>query len=461
MSRNARYVRFGLVFIGMLFFCNPYFAVIDILPDFIGCLLICVGLGRVSLIQSSMREARTAFLKLALVDLLKAVALLIVFGAGNPKEQPTALLLTGFSAAVVELMFLIPAMRNLFDGFSDLAITYDCVSLYANTQGKLSLTEQMQKITILFLIAREALCLLPEFAVLTQSADYTSFWSQLYDHIGVMRVLSCLLVGIAGICWMVVLSRFFMKLLKEKPALAKMSELYRTHFTDHPGIAIERRHAAAFIVLFAGSLFLIDFYLDFRNVIPDTVAGILLFVATLIPVVARRHRIFAAITAALYTVISTLSSKFSYQFAIDYSIGEITKNPAAGKAYLQMWMLALVEFLSFLLMLVAILLLLRAVILKWAGYRPEHNRSEFEDRCQSGLLSQLDGKLIRCFVLGFVSGLISFLYDYIKELPGKGILRLLDYVWIFDLCAGIVFAVTLASLLSNIYGEIKNRFLYD
>ena len=461
MSRNARVVRFGFVFIGMLFFCNPYFAVIDILPDFIGCLLIYVGLSRVSLIQSSMKEARTAFLKLALVDLLKTVALLIVFGAGNPKEQATALLLTGFSAAAVELMFLIPAMRNLFDGFSDLAITYDCVSLYANTQGKLSLTERIQKLTILFLIVREVLCLLPEFAALTQSADYTSFWSQLYDHIGVMRVLSFILVSVAGICWLVALSRFFVKLLKEKAALAKMSETYRAHFTDHPGIAIERRHASAFILLFAGSLFLIDFYLDFRNVIPDTAAGILLFVASLIPVVARKHRIFAAVTVALYTVISTLSSKFSYQFAIDYSIGEIAKNPAAGKAYFQMWLLALIEYLTFLLMLVAILLLLRAVILKWAGYRPKHNRSEFEDRCQSGLLARLDGELIRCFVFGFISGLISFLYDYIKELPGKGIWRLLDYIWIFDLCAGIVFAVILASLLSNIYSEIKNRFLYD
>ena len=87
MCHNTRSIRFGLVFFGMLFFCNPCFAVIDILPDFIGCLLIFAGLSRVSLIQGSMREARFAFLKLAAVDILKTVALLIVFGAGNPKEQ--------------------------------------------------------------------------------------------------------------------------------------------------------------------------------------------------------------------------------------------------------------------------------------------------------------------------------------------------------------------------------------
>ena len=119
------------------------------------------------------------------------------------------------------------------------------------------------------------------------------------------------------------------------------------------------------------------------------------------------------------------------------------------------------SFMLFLAMLVCILLLLRAVIAKWAGYRPEQQSSEFEARSRSTLMAELDGKLIRCFVFGFISGLVSFLFDYIKELPGKGILRLLDYIWIFDFCLGIAFAVALASLLSNIYGEIKNRFLYD
>jgi hypothetical protein len=461
MSRSARPIGFGLVLLGLCFFCNPYFAVIDFLPDFIGCLLIFWGLGRVSQIQGSMREARSAFLKVAIVDILKSVTLLIVFGAGSPNEQATALLLVGFSAAVLELMFLIPAILHLFDGFSDFATSFDCVSLYGNNKGGLSLTDRIKKATIIFLIIRESVCLLPEFTALTKSSYQDSMWNHIYEHIGVMRGFACLIVAAAGIYWLIFLICYFHKLRSEKEVLMRAGAAYQAYYDAHPGIAVERRHRISFALLFVGSLLLVDFYLDFRNILPDGIAGILLLAAALIPSVDKKHRIIAAIAAGVYTVVSTLSSKCSYDFANNYSIGEITKNTEASRAYLQMWLMALAEFLVFLAMLVCILLLLRAVIKKWAGYRPEYKRSDFEDRCQSGLLAELDGKLIRCFVFGFISGLLSFLFDYIKELPGKGILRLLDYIWILDFCAGILFAAVLASLLSNVYSEIKNRFLYD
>ena len=38
--RASRPLGFGLVFAGLCFFFNPYVAVIDVLPDFIGALLI-------------------------------------------------------------------------------------------------------------------------------------------------------------------------------------------------------------------------------------------------------------------------------------------------------------------------------------------------------------------------------------------------------------------------------------
>lgn len=461
MSRSTRPIRFGMALAGLCFFCNPYFAVIDFLPDFIGCLLIFLGLARISLIQGSMKEARTAFLKVAVIDIAKNITLLIVFGAAGPNEQATALLLTGFSAAVLELMLLIPAVLNLFDGFSDFATSYDCVALYGNKKGGLSYTDRVKKATVIFLIIRESVCLLPEFTALTQSSYQDSMWNRIYEHIGVMRGIACLIVAAAGIYWLISLIRYFHKLRGEKEAMVQVGAAYQAYYSAHPGIAVERRHRWSFLVLFVGGLLLIDFYLDFRNILPDGIAGILLLAGACIPSVDKKHRIFAAIASGVYAVVSTFSGKFSYNFANNYSVGEITKNTEASRAYLQMWLMALAELLVFLVMLVSILLLLRAVIKKWAGYRPEHRSSEFEDRCQSGLMSELDGKLIRCFVFGFISGLLSFLYDYIKELPGKGILRLLDYIWIFDFCAGVVFAVVLASLLSNIYSEIKNRFLYD
>ena len=43
-KKTPRPMSFALIFIGLLFFANPYFATLDILPDWIGCALICLGL---------------------------------------------------------------------------------------------------------------------------------------------------------------------------------------------------------------------------------------------------------------------------------------------------------------------------------------------------------------------------------------------------------------------------------
>ena len=234
MSRASRPIRFGLVFAGLCFFCNPYFAVIDFLPDFIGCLLICLGLTRVSQIKGSMKDARASFLKVTIVDVLKNITLLIVFGASGPNEQATALLLIGFSAAVLELMFLIPAVLRLFDGFSDFATAYDCVSLYGNTKGRLSLTDRIKKTTIIFLIVRETVCLLPEFTALTQSSYQDSMWNRIYEHIGVMRGFACLIVAVIGIYWLACLIGYFRKLFAEKEVLCVQGKLIGRIMTHIP-----------------------------------------------------------------------------------------------------------------------------------------------------------------------------------------------------------------------------------
>ena len=102
-----RPVRFGLVLFGLCFFFNPGFSAVDVLPDFIGCMLIWLGLSRISLISAPMREARGAFLKLAAVDVVKTFALIIVFRAGSSSEQPISLLIIAFSAALVGMYFFV------------------------------------------------------------------------------------------------------------------------------------------------------------------------------------------------------------------------------------------------------------------------------------------------------------------------------------------------------------------
>ena len=82
MENKRKPIRFGTVLVGLLFFCNPYFAAVDVLPDFIGCLLIWLGLSRIAPLHSYARDAQSAFLKLAGVDAIKSLLLIAVFSMG-------------------------------------------------------------------------------------------------------------------------------------------------------------------------------------------------------------------------------------------------------------------------------------------------------------------------------------------------------------------------------------------
>lgn len=448
------------VFLGFCFFFNPTFAAIDVLPDFLGCIVIFLGLSRVSLVSSEMAEAKRAFLKLIPIDIAKNIALLVTMGGGNNAERPTGILLVAFAAAVVELMFFIPAVRHLFDGIEMLAMSHNATELYTARVGRFSLTECVGRLTVIFLIAREVICLLPEFTALTTSS-YTDGWDRLYDFVGALRIIAAFIVLVFGVFWLVSVFVFYRKLCAEREMLTALNTAYQTYWESHPGLAIERRHAIAFLLMVIGGALLTDFYLDFKNVIPDAVGAAFLLVGALLPKVDKKPRIIVAVLAAAYGVLSIFSGRAAYTLAYEYSVGEIAKNAEANAAYTTLWVLSLIEFIVFLGLLVSLLLLLRAVVIKWAGYRPRHDANGFEDRCQKELLSELDGKLLRLFIFGFISGLFSFLYDYIKEKPGKGIYHLLEFTWVFDFCGSVVFAVMLGATLSAIYGEIKNRFLYD
>ena len=52
---KTKRITFFSVFLGFLFFLNPTFAAVDVLPDFIGCLLIWAELSKVALIRSDAR----------------------------------------------------------------------------------------------------------------------------------------------------------------------------------------------------------------------------------------------------------------------------------------------------------------------------------------------------------------------------------------------------------------------
>ncbi len=487
-EQRVRPMRFVLVFVGLAFFCNPYLSVIDFFSDFIGCALIALGLSRVSLFHRPMREARTAFLRLGIFDLIKTAATLGLIAISGPLERPTVLLSIAFVSATVGLYLSVHAVVALFDGFYHLAVTNDCDALWQNQRHtgplhaianvirkkaaarhggefephdvrEISRTEKILRSTKRFLILREVLFVLPEFTALTASSYTDSGMDNLYEYVNAIRFLAIFPVLIGALIWLTRLCRYALLLHKQKDFCLSLGEADSAFRIAHPGAEVLRRFGTVFVLFAIGVFLLSDFYLDFQNIIPDWWGAVCVLAGLLLVERPAKQRWIGALVTVGYGIVSHLSSNASYAFVTEYSGAEISKNALAAKAYQTMWLLALFEFLLFLAMLAGLMLLLRSVIADRAGYVAKHTDLEFEQRRRSAFLEEFDGELLRVFVFGFLSGLASFLYDYIKEISSKGLFRLMEFFWSIDLALALVFAVLFSFTLANIHRQIRQRFL--
>lgn len=477
MQTSSKKLSFGLVLAGLLFFFNPSFAALDLLPDFLGCLLIYAGLYRVSKIYAPLAETAARFLRLAAVDVVKDILLIAVFSGQGSAEMPTAILSVAFAFVAVEMLFYIPAMLSLFNGIIDLAMRLNCTALYESKEsvfarfcrlfrrsdkkgGASSRAERLCRFTIAFLILRDLFCLLPELSALTLSASDSAL-SRIYDHIGVMRGFSFIIVLILGVAWLVCLIAFFVSLKKQHAFRKELGERYARFIKANPGAIIRLQHFVAFVLLGLGTLLCADFYLDFKNILPDVLAAALLLSGALLLRLPIKKKVPLAALAAVYGAVAFVSSKLSYDFSTNYRASGISKVEEVTRAYQRMWAVSLIEFLAFLAFVAVLLLSLRYTVSEYAGYRPTHADASFENRNLQVLRAEFDGEFIKTAVFAIFAGLASFLFDYLKQIPSKGFFRILEFFWSLDLLVGILFAVVMISTLVQLYGQICKKYAFE
>lgn len=467
-QKNTRSMSFLAVAVGLCFFFNPNLSVLDLLPDFIGCALVFLGLTRVARINPVMQEARGKFLKLLMVCAARDFLVLMALGSSAANEKATSLLLISFCASLLFLWFAFSAFRALFDGFYGLAVLNDCPPLFAEaTYGKKgvkrSRTEIVLRRALVFLALREIINVLPELSSLSASSgEMNPNRINMYEYIGIMRVFAALAVLVLGVIYLVRILKYFRLLQKQGDFRAQLAAKEREVAARFPGNAVTRRYRLSFILMSIGAFLLTDFYIDFGNIVPDALAAVFLLSGVLLAdVLSRKQKLLALAAAVAYAVLATLSSYFAESFYADFANAQIGHNALADRAYALMWGSALAEMLVFLGALVLLLLFLRRAVDKWGGYLAAEADSDFESRRREAFLEEFDGELIRTFIFGLVAALFSFVYDYMKVLPAIKWLRFLEFFWAFDFCASLLFGVLFATLLANILGAIKQRFMFD
>ena len=195
-------MKFARLIIGLFFLTNPYFGALDYLPDFVGLLMIASAIKPLCEASPSAEVAAEALKKAAVVSVAQ-IALMIPL-LTIISSEPSFNLLYSFSFAVLRLIYLIPAINNLFASigyFADRSSTA-VKGMKAARAG-----------TVAFLIFHCVFSALPDIVYITVD-EYGLYGDVIFPH-SVYRTgllfLCAFIVLIAGIIWFIPTAVFFVK----------------------------------------------------------------------------------------------------------------------------------------------------------------------------------------------------------------------------------------------------------
>ena len=352
-------LRPALLVTALVFLCNPHTQGLDILPDFVGYLLLVAALRRIALLDESFAEASRLLRRAAWLSVAQLVGLVWIFTVPSAEEQPTLVLLLCFTVGILEWITLLPACRQLFHGLSYIGSRHGAAALFAVTRRArgTDITDRACRRSQVFLIVRVVLGVVPELASLTDAsyrAGATLFNWYAYVHgLRAMAVVAGLAVGVV---WLVRMLRYVSTIAKDKPFWATLLSCCEQDEAAHPEripAAHLKRACTLAILAFA---FCINFSVDGINLIPGVITPILLLIS-----LGMIGRYLPALTRwlcvgvlSLHTVVSGVVYFMTTHFFARYNLYAYYREIKVQTAYDAVCTGTVVEAVSFVLVLITL-----------------------------------------------------------------------------------------------------------
>ena len=262
---------YGFLLLAGLFLWNPIVGMVDVLPDLFGYLFLLLGLSVIADLQEGIDEVRERFRTIAWVAFGEIAAQLFIrffLSATTSTEDlykqntPIWILLFSFVITILECYFLIPAYKQLFSGLGRLAERKTAAHFLQNPKGQLRY-ERMATFSVVFVIGKNLLSLLPEFAALSTYAFYQggTAGTDWYAYIRAIRFLSLLPALILTVWWLVLWLRLFSTAKKDADFQAAIREDYEQKILPDRGLLLGRKLRLSFLFARIGAALLPTFML--------------------------------------------------------------------------------------------------------------------------------------------------------------------------------------------------------
>ena len=456
----------GLKYIvwGLIFLMNPNVNIVDVMPDFIGYLLIMRGLYAISAIYPHFRDAFTNFKYLTILSVAKTLALPVLFMISS--TEISWLLLLAFAFGCLEIYYGIVAFSRLFEG-----IYYSA----ERGAGKAVFDgyDTIRTFTIIFAIFKPIASFLPEITTLSSSeyGTVTDTGIVSYAQFRVPLIILIMIISLTvGIVWYVMARKYFRRLLSDSDYVSSLWEKYSRFSVESPHM-IDRRIVLSGVTLFsAAALLALEIKLDGVNYIPNFVAGAF-FIAGFLRVrkIFSRLARIGTVLGSVYTAASVASWAFSVFFTSKYIV--INKNQigmAVGygeqiasylgtsaevaQSYTVLCALNALENLLFAALLVSVGYMLKAALMRHGG-KHIYELGQVHDRKVILRSTAVERFWIGLTVtVGFVSATLAFLQISLVTAGTN--------LWIIDIAVRLTWVIMFIHTTDRITESSKEKYIF-
>ncbi len=453
-AKKSKGFGLGAVVTALVFLFNPNFNIIDILPDFIGYIILCAALSRLSDMNEDISVARRKFSYMIAADVAKLACIFITFSSPSADERNTMLLLIAFAFAVIEAVLLIPAIRSLFGGIMNLGYKFDNTSVLGRKKSaRKNYTEKIRSASIAFVAVKAAAYTLPEFAVLTtHTYDEGSRMVYIYDFIGLLRAFAFIVALIVGIVWLVCAAGYFNRLRKDEAFISALDAEYAENVAPRTGYFVRKDVRLASALFFVASLLFIDFRLEYFNVIPDVLGAAVLIGAAIILKKRIPDLVKYFVPFLAYAVLSLVATLVEYNFFTEYYYSAIIRNDEAYRAYCVMLASSMFDVLGFILAIIGMSYILKSFIKDHTGFFIPDATINAEDKIKK-VHNELNKKMFVLYAGAFLCAASDIFYDFFADK--------LNFAGFVNFVCTLVFIGTVYYVTDAVGEEVDSKYILD
>ncbi len=418
-KRTRRIYR--LIFASLLLLFNPNIHIIDFLPDFIAYFIIYSLLDKAADSAAYFAEARNAFLKLGYVTLSKIPVLFLVYSirSGNTRDVDIFALVS-LVYAVLELVFLIPAITNLFDALFHLGQRTEASALIKPFKINKRMTmspESLKATSYAFAVCKSVLFVIPELFLLTTTSDIGNLvvkFARLYPY----ALICALIIGtFIGISWLLA-ARKYLKAVVNEGEFDNALELMQTEDgrERYQIRSKTRKIKTALTVLALSSFFTVELvFSDFEeiNLLPHFIYGFALLFAMKMIYKHSKSSNAVYFSGGAYIALSAITYAVSFRFLNNFDYYDLLSSAEAMDAYQPLLFLSVIELISLLVFLFFTARSLKSFIAENTGLiAPNDNRySAHKKEYHRSLMK----KIYIMFSLSGVAGIAKCIHVFLNR----------------------------------------------